>query len=269
MAGVRWHNKRDEESRPGPGGRVRPARAACVPRLARQIAAGPSREAREEKRARVALCGSARPRQWAGCNSQPTSSSMLPGRQFDALRRHKSKPRGVFGHSSYFRLAMLRVCPLAVDWLVSQPPVGRRRGRHDLRDSIFSTGPGASPKGLSKRFPEGASQGRFPEGASQSASQREIPKALPKGVFRGAFQGDFQGRFPREISKGDFQGVSVFNRRLPLPGPRALPWPLKPEKSAEAFLGYDGFGRMMHIPPRCAEARHTRDGGLVVRQYRR
>jgi hypothetical protein len=37
----------------------------------------------------------------------------------------------------------------------------------------------------------------------------------------------------------------MFNRRLPLPEPRVLPWPLKPEKSAETSLGYDACGRMV------------------------
>src|SRR5215207_9673469 len=37
-------------------------------------------------------------------------------------------------------------------------------------------------------------------------------------------------------------------RRLPLPPPRKLPWPLKPLGSAKTSLGYDAFGRMvMHI----------------------
>jgi hypothetical protein len=37
-------------------------------------------------------------------------------------------------------------------------------------------------------------------------------------------------------------------RRLPLPSPRNLPWPLKPVESAKTSLIYDGFGRMvMHI----------------------
>jgi hypothetical protein len=40
----------------------------------------------------------------------------------------------------------------------------------------------------------------------------------------------------------------MFRRRLPLPSPRALSWPLKPLASAETSLAYDDFGRMvMHI----------------------
>jgi hypothetical protein len=38
------------------------------------------------------------------------------------------------------------------------------------------------------------------------------------------------------------------DRRLPLPSPRNLPWPLKPVSSAQTSLDYDEFGRMvMHI----------------------
>jgi hypothetical protein len=38
------------------------------------------------------------------------------------------------------------------------------------------------------------------------------------------------------------------SRRLPLPPPRKLPWPLKPLASAKTSLSYDEFGRMvMHI----------------------
>jgi len=41
---------------------------------------------------------------------------------------------------------------------------------------------------------------------------------------------------------------SVSRRRLPLPPPRNLPWPLKPVESAKTSLSYDEFGRMvMHI----------------------
>lgn len=40
----------------------------------------------------------------------------------------------------------------------------------------------------------------------------------------------------------------MFSRRLPLPPPRSLPWPLKPFSSAVTTLGYDAYGRMvMHI----------------------
>jgi hypothetical protein len=40
----------------------------------------------------------------------------------------------------------------------------------------------------------------------------------------------------------------MFRRRLALPPPRHLPWPLKPVESARTSLGYDEFGRMvMHI----------------------
>ena len=40
----------------------------------------------------------------------------------------------------------------------------------------------------------------------------------------------------------------MFPRRLPLPAPRTLPWPLKPLGSARTSLSYDAFGRMvMHI----------------------
>lgn len=40
----------------------------------------------------------------------------------------------------------------------------------------------------------------------------------------------------------------MFSRRLPLPPPRNLPWPLKRVESAKTSLSYDGFGRMvMHI----------------------
>ncbi len=40
----------------------------------------------------------------------------------------------------------------------------------------------------------------------------------------------------------------MFNRRLPLPEPRALPWPLRSLESAQTSLCYDAFGRMvMHI----------------------
>jgi hypothetical protein len=40
----------------------------------------------------------------------------------------------------------------------------------------------------------------------------------------------------------------MFRRRLPLPPPRNLPWPLKPIESAKTSLTYDEFGRMvMHI----------------------
>jgi hypothetical protein len=40
----------------------------------------------------------------------------------------------------------------------------------------------------------------------------------------------------------------MFRRRLPLPPPRNLPWPLKPLASAKTSLSYDAFGRMvMHI----------------------
>ena len=40
----------------------------------------------------------------------------------------------------------------------------------------------------------------------------------------------------------------MFVRRLPLPPPRTLPWPLKPLESAETSLHYDEAGRMvMHI----------------------
>jgi DAPG hydrolase PhiG domain len=40
----------------------------------------------------------------------------------------------------------------------------------------------------------------------------------------------------------------MFRRRLPLPPPRHLPWPLKPLASAQTSLGYNAFGRMvMHI----------------------
>ena len=40
----------------------------------------------------------------------------------------------------------------------------------------------------------------------------------------------------------------MFRRRLPLPPPRSLPWPLKPVASAKTSLTYDAFGRMvMHI----------------------
>jgi hypothetical protein len=37
----------------------------------------------------------------------------------------------------------------------------------------------------------------------------------------------------------------MLSRRLPLPQPRVLPWPLKPLESAETSLGYDRFGRMV------------------------
>lgn len=37
----------------------------------------------------------------------------------------------------------------------------------------------------------------------------------------------------------------MFRRRLPLPPPRTLPWPLKPLASAKTSLSYDGFGRMV------------------------
>lgn len=40
----------------------------------------------------------------------------------------------------------------------------------------------------------------------------------------------------------------MLRRRLPLPPPRSLPWPLKPFESADTSLTYDAFGRMvMHI----------------------
>lgn len=40
----------------------------------------------------------------------------------------------------------------------------------------------------------------------------------------------------------------MFPRRLSLPSPRKLPWPLKSPDSAQATLSYDEFGRMvMHI----------------------
>lgn len=40
----------------------------------------------------------------------------------------------------------------------------------------------------------------------------------------------------------------MFSRRLPLPPPRTLPWPLKPLASAQTSLDYDDFGRMvLHI----------------------
>ncbi|MCC6779279.1 MAG: hypothetical protein IT537_22070 [Hyphomicrobiales bacterium] len=40
----------------------------------------------------------------------------------------------------------------------------------------------------------------------------------------------------------------MFSRRLPLPPPRHLPWPLKPFDSAVTSLSYDAYGRMvMHI----------------------
>jgi len=37
----------------------------------------------------------------------------------------------------------------------------------------------------------------------------------------------------------------LFGRRLPLPAPRTLPWPLKQLASAETSLSYDEFGRMV------------------------
>ena len=37
----------------------------------------------------------------------------------------------------------------------------------------------------------------------------------------------------------------MFRRRLPLPPPRRLPWPLKPLESAKTSLSYDQFGRMV------------------------
>jgi hypothetical protein len=35
------------------------------------------------------------------------------------------------------------------------------------------------------------------------------------------------------------------SRRLPLPEPRELPWPLKPLESAQTSLCHDRFGRMV------------------------
>jgi len=37
----------------------------------------------------------------------------------------------------------------------------------------------------------------------------------------------------------------IFQRRIPLPEPRRLPWSLKPLESAETSLDYDGHGRMV------------------------
>lgn len=37
----------------------------------------------------------------------------------------------------------------------------------------------------------------------------------------------------------------MFHRRLPLPAPRQLPWPLKPLESAQTSLSYDELGRMV------------------------
>lgn len=37
----------------------------------------------------------------------------------------------------------------------------------------------------------------------------------------------------------------MFKRRLPLPPPRTLPWPLKPLSSAQTTLSYDDHGRMV------------------------
>ncbi len=37
----------------------------------------------------------------------------------------------------------------------------------------------------------------------------------------------------------------MLRRRLPLPEPRCLPWPLKPLQSAQTSLGYDEHGRMV------------------------
>ena len=37
----------------------------------------------------------------------------------------------------------------------------------------------------------------------------------------------------------------MIGRRLPLPPPRSLPWPLKPLESATTSLGYDEHGRMV------------------------
>jgi hypothetical protein len=37
----------------------------------------------------------------------------------------------------------------------------------------------------------------------------------------------------------------MFRRRLPMPPPRTLPWPLKPLSSAETALDYDAQGRMV------------------------
>jgi hypothetical protein len=37
----------------------------------------------------------------------------------------------------------------------------------------------------------------------------------------------------------------MFHRRLPLPPPRTLPWPLKPLESVQTSLSYDEFGRMV------------------------
>ena len=37
----------------------------------------------------------------------------------------------------------------------------------------------------------------------------------------------------------------MFRRRLLLPPPRKLPWPLKPLESAQTSLSYDEFGRMV------------------------
>jgi hypothetical protein len=46
----------------------------------------------------------------------------------------------------------------------------------------------------------------------------------------------------------DTAGFLMIGRRLALPPPRNLPWPLKPLQSAKTSLNYDAFGRMvMHI----------------------
>jgi hypothetical protein len=36
----------------------------------------------------------------------------------------------------------------------------------------------------------------------------------------------------------------MFLRRLPLPAPRQLPWPLKPLESAQTSLSYDELGNL-------------------------
>jgi hypothetical protein len=49
-------------------------------------------------------------------------------------------------------------------------------------------------------------------------------------------------------SVAQLRGHWMFGRRLPLPPPRNLCWPLKPVESAKTSLNYDEFGRMvMHI----------------------
>lgn len=51
-----------------------------------------------------------------------------------------------------------------------------------------------------------------------------------------------------QATENGHQRSSMFRRRLPLPPPRNLPWPLKSVGSAKTSLSYDEFGRMvLHI----------------------